>query len=175
MAEGREAEDQLHGAEHADGSVLRAVEMVAADIGADDEADGAMGIDVVGAILGVVFDDEDGGFFPDRAFADAFDEAAESEVVAGDACLGRGFVGRGALSVVLAKAHDDELRQRALGNEVVEFAQKYIDVLGVHYSATIDRWYKNWLANKDKVVAKYGEKLFRIWTYFLASSVIVSR
>ena len=59
--------------------------------------------------------------------------------------------------------------------ESAGFEVKNIDVLGVHYSATIDRWYKNWLANKDKVVAKYGEKLFRIWTYFLASSVIVSR
>lgn len=35
---------------------------------------------------------------------------------------------------------------------------KSIDVLGVHYSATIYRWYKNWLANEDNVVEKYGRK-----------------
>ena len=38
------------------------------------------------------------------------------------------------------------------------FEMKSIDVLGVHYSATIYRWYKNWLANEDKVVEKYGRR-----------------
>lgn len=52
---------------------------------------------------------------------------------------------------------------------------KNIDVLGVHYSATIYRWYKNWLSNKDKVVPKYGERLYRIWLFFLAWSVLIAR
>lgn len=52
---------------------------------------------------------------------------------------------------------------------------KNIDVLGVHYSATLWRWYKNWLANKEKVVEKYGDRWFRIWAYFLASATIASR
>ncbi|KAF8305110.1 cyclopropane fatty acid synthase domain-containing protein [Clavulina sp. PMI_390] len=55
------------------------------------------------------------------------------------------------------------------------FEMKSIDVLGVHYSATIYRWYKNWISNEDKVVAKYGVKLYRIWLFFLAWSVIVAR
>jgi len=55
------------------------------------------------------------------------------------------------------------------------FEMKSIDVLGVHYSATIYRWYKNWLANEDKVVEKYGRRLYRIWLFFLAWSVIVAR
>lgn len=59
--------------------------------------------------------------------------------------------------------------------EGVGFEVQNIDVLGVHYSATIWRWYKNWLVNKDKVLAKYGERWFRIWAYFLASSVIIAR
>ncbi|KAH9475913.1 Sphingolipid C9-methyltransferase 2 [Psilocybe cubensis] len=59
--------------------------------------------------------------------------------------------------------------------ESAGFEIKNIDVLGVHYSATIDRWYKNWLANKDKVVEKYGERWYRIWVFFLAYSVIVAR
>lgn len=32
----------------------------------------------------------------------------------------------------------------------------------VHYSATLWRWYRNWVANRDKVVAKYGERWFRV-------------
>ena len=42
--------------------------------------------------------------------------------------------------------------------EKAGFEVKNIDVFGVHYSATIWRWYKNWLAHKDEVVANYGER-----------------
>ncbi|BGO91620.1 hypothetical protein NBRC10512_008067 [Rhodotorula toruloides] len=50
-----------------------------------------------------------------------------------------------------------------------------VDVLGVHYSATLHRWYENWIKNKENVLAKYGERWYRVWLYFLASSVITSR
>jgi len=55
------------------------------------------------------------------------------------------------------------------------FEIKHIDTCGVHYSTTLWKWYRNWLANREKVIAKYGERWFRIWEYFLASSIIVSR
>lgn len=42
------------------------------------------------------------------------------------------------------------------------FEIKHIDTIGVHYSATLWRWYRNWLANKDKVEAKYGSRWFRV-------------
>lgn len=50
-----------------------------------------------------------------------------------------------------------------------------VDTIGVHYSATLWYWYRNWMGNKDKVISTYGIKWFRIWEYFLASSVITSR
>lgn len=77
--------------------------------------------------------------------------------------------------------------------EKAGFEVKNIDVLGVHYSATIYRWYKNWLANKDAVIEKYGDRYdltldafvprgsnyccrwYRIWVFFLAYSVIIAR
>ena len=34
---------------------------------------------------------------------------------------------------------------------------KNVDVLGVHYSATIYHWYQNWVANRENVVKAYGE------------------
>ncbi|KAI9094398.1 S-adenosyl-L-methionine-dependent methyltransferase [Phlyctochytrium arcticum] len=49
------------------------------------------------------------------------------------------------------------------------------ETLGVHYSATIYRWYSNWMKNKDKIVGKYGVRWFRVWEYFLAYSTIVAR
>lgn len=42
--------------------------------------------------------------------------------------------------------------------EAAGFEVKNIDVLGVHYSATIYRWYKNWLSNKDAVIETYGDR-----------------
>ncbi|KAF2842973.1 S-adenosyl-L-methionine-dependent methyltransferase [Patellaria atrata CBS 101060] len=55
------------------------------------------------------------------------------------------------------------------------FEVKSLDTIGVHYSATLWRWYRNWVANKDKVIGKYGKRWFRIWEYFLAYSTIISR
>ncbi|RDW60437.1 putative cyclopropane-fatty-acyl-phospholipid synthase [Aspergillus mulundensis] len=55
------------------------------------------------------------------------------------------------------------------------FEIKGIDTVGVHYSATLWRWYRNWLGNGDKVKAKYGKRWYRIWEYFLAYSTITSR
>ncbi|KAF8188770.1 cyclopropane fatty acid synthase domain-containing protein [Mycena galopus ATCC 62051] len=59
--------------------------------------------------------------------------------------------------------------------EQANFEIKSIDVLGVHYSATMWRWYLNWLSNKDAIVAKYGDKWFRTWAFFLAWATIASR
>jgi cyclopropane fatty-acyl-phospholipid synthase-like methyltransferase len=42
------------------------------------------------------------------------------------------------------------------------FEVKMVDTIGVHYSATLWRWYRNWLANKDKVTGKYGKRWFRV-------------
>ncbi|KAH8794350.1 S-adenosyl-L-methionine-dependent methyltransferase [Hyaloscypha sp. PMI_1271] len=59
--------------------------------------------------------------------------------------------------------------------ESAGFEVKSVDTIGVHYSATLWRWYRNWLANKDKVLAKYGKRWYRIWEFFLAYSTIISR
>ncbi|KAH6566995.1 hypothetical protein BASA50_005449 [Batrachochytrium salamandrivorans] len=49
------------------------------------------------------------------------------------------------------------------------------ETLGVHYSSTLYRWYANWMDNKEKVVAKYGNKWFKVWEFFLAYSTIIAR
>lgn len=37
-----------------------------------------------------------------------------------------------------------------------------VDTVGVHYSATLWRWYRNWLGNKDAITAKYGQRWYRV-------------
>ena len=43
-----------------------------------------------------------------------------------------------------------------------------VENIGIDYSVTIDRWYRNWLSNREKVVQGYGERWFRLWEIFLA-------
>jgi len=42
--------------------------------------------------------------------------------------------------------------------EAAGFEVKSIDTIGVHYSATLWRWYRNWMSNKADITAKYGER-----------------
>ncbi|ODM20273.1 hypothetical protein SI65_03326 [Aspergillus cristatus] len=55
------------------------------------------------------------------------------------------------------------------------FEIKGVDTVGVHYSGTLWRWYRNWIGNGETIKAKYGQRWFRIWELFLAWSAIASR
>ncbi|KAI5460581.1 S-adenosyl-L-methionine-dependent methyltransferase [Mariannaea sp. PMI_226] len=55
------------------------------------------------------------------------------------------------------------------------FEVKSVDTIGVHYSGTLWRWYRNWLGNAEKVKSTYGVRWYRIWELFLAYSTIASR
>ena len=46
--------------------------------------------------------------------------------------------------------------------ESAGFEIKHVDTIGVHYSATIWRWYRNWIANRSHVEAKYGVRWYRV-------------
>ncbi|KAL2865265.1 S-adenosyl-L-methionine-dependent methyltransferase [Aspergillus lucknowensis] len=59
--------------------------------------------------------------------------------------------------------------------EKAGFEVKGIDTVGVHYSGTLWRWYRNWVGNVEAIQAKYGNRWYRIWELFLAWSVIASR
>lgn len=54
------------------------------------------------------------------------------------------------------------------------FEVSSIDNIGIHYSATLKRWYDNWQSNEKAIVKKYGDTWFRKWSWFLAWSVIAS-
>src|SRR5205823_1850548 len=92
-----------------------AVDVVAFDVRAEHVTRRAVGVDVVGAVLGVVFDDEDGHFGPEFTVAGGFDDAADGEVVAGDAGIRRVGAGGRAFSVIFAERHDGEARELLAG------------------------------------------------------------
>ncbi|OJY67878.1 MAG: cyclopropane-fatty-acyl-phospholipid synthase [Sphingobium sp. 66-54] len=45
-----------------------------------------------------------------------------------------------------------------------------VEVLRLHYYHTLRHWYDRTVAAKDKVVALYDERFFRMWTYYLAAA-----
>jgi cyclopropane fatty-acyl-phospholipid synthase-like methyltransferase len=42
--------------------------------------------------------------------------------------------------------------------------------VSIHYAITIERWHKNWQANREQVLKTYGERWYRLWHLFLAWS-----
>ena len=89
-----------------------------------------MGVDVIGAVLRVVFDHEDGSVVPVRAVGDGIDNAAEREVVIGDRGLRRGLARTRASGVVVGKVEQRELR-KLFGaslrfHKLVELAQEFV-------------------------------------------------
>src|SRR6202008_54166 len=69
VVHGRQAQQRLHGADHADGGVEAAVNIGCAAVAvrrifADDERDAAMSVHMIGAGLGVVLENEKRGVVP---------------------------------------------------------------------------------------------------------------
>jgi cyclopropane fatty-acyl-phospholipid synthase-like methyltransferase len=48
-----------------------------------------------------------------------------------------------------------------------------VENTGTHYSITILKWLENWKSNEAAIVAKYGQRWFRMWTMFLAWSALI--
>lgn len=48
-----------------------------------------------------------------------------------------------------------------------------VENCGTHYSVTIQKWYENWKRNEQAVVAKYGQRWYRLWLMFLSWSIII--
>ena len=55
--------------------------------------------------------------------------------------------------------------------EKAGFEIRSVENVNVHYAMTILRWYRNWERNREKVIAGYGERWYRLWHLFLAWSV----
>ncbi len=61
-------------------------------------------------------------------------------------------------------------------SETVEASEHFrlmatdIETLRLHYALTLREWYKRTVANKDKIVALYDERFFRLWTFYLAGA-----
>jgi cyclopropane fatty-acyl-phospholipid synthase-like methyltransferase len=48
-----------------------------------------------------------------------------------------------------------------------------VENCGTHYAVTIHKWYENWKRNEQAIVAKYGQRWYRLWLMFLSWSIII--
>ena len=61
-------------------------------------------------------------------------------------------------------------------SETLEASEPYrliatdIETLRLHYALTLREWYKRTQANRDKIVAMYDERFYRMWTFYLAGA-----
>ena len=64
-------------------------------------------------------------------------------------------------------------------SETLAASEKYrliasdVETLRLHYAKTIHAWYANCMTHKDKIVAMYDDKFFRMWTFYLAGAATV--
>ena len=58
--------------------------------------------------------------------------------------------------------------------EYAGFEVQSVETIGRHYSHTLHGWYDNFEKNKSKMEGKYGDHLCRLWTIFLAWSVVAA-
>ncbi|MEM8919148.1 MAG: cyclopropane-fatty-acyl-phospholipid synthase family protein [Pseudomonadota bacterium] len=61
-------------------------------------------------------------------------------------------------------------------SETLEASEPYrliatdVETLRLHYALTLREWYKRTQANRDKIVAMYDERFFRMWSFYLAGA-----
>lgn len=67
--------------------------------------------------------------------------------------------------------------------ELAGFEVHSVETIGRHYSHTLHKWYDNWMSRKEAILSGdidaeretlKGDRLFRMWEFFLAYSVIAS-
>ena len=138
LAHGRHAQQQFDRTHEGAGGVERAVDDAAFDVRAEDEADGAARIDVIRAILGIIFNNKDRGIRPILAVAHGIDELSDGVVVVRDHGLRSECARLGPPSVIFGHAHDHKIGKALLGVRAVivllvllELAQKDGDIAGV--------------------------------------------
>ena len=84
-----EAENLFNSMDDTELVVIGAVDCVPFHVRPDDIASGAMAVDVIDSVLGIIFGDEDNATVPIGAIADRLDYPADREVVIRDLGCGR--------------------------------------------------------------------------------------
>jgi cyclopropane-fatty-acyl-phospholipid synthase len=67
------------------------------------------------------------------------------------------------------------LSEIARGYEGLRMYCTDVEVLRLHYALTLEEWYRRTVAAQEQIVDLYDERFFRMWTYYLAGSIVSFR
>src|SRR3954467_12237135 len=98
-----------------------------------------MGIDVIRAVLRIIFQDKNRRFLPVTAMGNRLDDAAEGEVVVGDHRARSRRTWRGAIGVVVAEANNRQPREIPVAIELPELFEPDVRPLLIG-DTKIERW-----------------------------------
>lgn len=62
------------------------------------------------------------------------------------------------------------LSETLAASEKVKLIHSDVEILRLHYALTLREWYARVRANRDAIVAQYGERFFRMWIFYLAGA-----
>ncbi len=62
------------------------------------------------------------------------------------------------------------LSETVAASEKVKLIAADIEMLRVHYGKTIEIWYENVRSNRDKIIAQYDDRFYRLWLFYLAGA-----
>ena len=68
--------------------------------------------------------------------------------------------------------HLPSLSQIAAASEKVRLINCDIETLRLHYAYTLSQWLDRTRRNRDKIVALYDERFFRMWEFYLAGGIV---
>jgi len=69
--------------------------------------------------------------------------------------------------------HLPSLSQMASAAEKHRMMSSDVEMLRLHYAYTLREWLKRFTAGRDKVVALYDERFFRMWEFYLAGGIVM--
>lgn len=62
------------------------------------------------------------------------------------------------------------LSETLAASEKVKLIHSDIENLRLHYALTLREWYARVRANRDAIIAQYGERFYRMWIFYLAGA-----
>ncbi len=62
------------------------------------------------------------------------------------------------------------LSETVVASEHYRLIATDIEMLRLHYAFTLREWYKRTVRNRDKIVALYDERFYRMWVFYLAGA-----
>ena len=69
--------------------------------------------------------------------------------------------------------HLPSLSQMSSASEKVRLIASDVEMLRVHYAYTLRHWLERAMQARDKIVAMYDERFFRMWEYYLAGGIVM--